>query len=550
MSSEAKKTTSGFLKQGSILAATSIIVRIIGLVYRIPMANIIGDEGNGIYSAAYEIYNILLIISSYGMPMAVSKMVSAKLAEKRYRETDRIFRCSVLFSACTGGIAALIVFFGADFFERTLFSKYTGIAIPLRILAPTIFIVAVMGVLRGFFQGRGTMIPTAFSQVIEQIVNAVVSVSAAWFFIIRHSASKKMPAYGAAGGTLGTCLGALSAFVVMVFIYLLFRPVLKRQAKRDKRKKIMSFRSTFGLILWTMLPIVLSQTVYQLSGIVDITLFNGCMSIRHFSAEAVSTASGIYSTKYRLLVSVPIAVSTAIASSMIPSLVKSFVSGDRESVNFQVNLSIKFNMIIAIPSAFGFAVLGEPIIRLLFPSSDYKTGGLMMLLGSTCIIFYALSTVTSGVLQAIDQMRLPVFHSLASLIVHVALVAVLLLITPLGIYALVIGNVTYPLVVCILNAHSVYKYLGLKQEKLRTLAIPVAASAVMSVAALAIYLLLFKLLSRVFIPVVLAVAAAVFVYFALILKMGSLSRQELFEFPFGRSIYKLAVRLHIMKKVS
>ena len=162
-----KKLTAagGFLKQGSILAVASILVRMIGLLYRIPMANIIGPEGNGIYSSAYEIYNILLIISSYGMPMAVSKMVSAKCVEKRYKEAYHIFRCSMIFSLCTGGAAALFVFFGADWLEKNFFKSFYGIAIPLRILAPTIFVVAIMGTLRGLFQGRKTMMPTAISQI-------------------------------------------------------------------------------------------------------------------------------------------------------------------------------------------------------------------------------------------------------------------------------------------------------------------------------------------------------------------------------------------------
>ena len=177
-SSERTKTTN-ILKQGSVLATASILVRIIGLVYRVPMANILGDEGMGIYSAAAEIYNILLIISSYGMPMAVSKMVSAKCSQRRYKEAYHIFNCSMVFSIFSGGTAALFVFLGADMLEKNFFSKYHGIAIPLRILAPTIFVVAVMGVLRGLYQGRKTMMPTALSQIIEQIINAIVSVAAA-----------------------------------------------------------------------------------------------------------------------------------------------------------------------------------------------------------------------------------------------------------------------------------------------------------------------------------------------------------------------------------
>ena len=432
MESSNKSKASGFLKQGSILAIASILVRVIGLVYRIPMANIIGNEGNGIYSAAFEIYNLLLIISSYGMPMAVSKMVSAKCAKKQYKNAYYIFRCSMIFSIVSGGLAALFVFFGADMLENNFFSKYHGIAIPLRVLAPTIFIVAVMGTLRGLFQGRNTMMPTAISQIFEQIVNAFVSVAAAWSLMRSHSASSKISAWGAAGGTLGTCLGALTAFLILLVIYWAYRPVMKRHERHDKVSVEDSLKATYKLIAWTVIPIILSQTVYQLSGIVDVTLFNVVMGGKNFADKTVSSLLGIYSTNYRVLVSVPIAVSTAIASSMIPGLAFSVAEGDMPSVRHKVSIAVKFNMIIAFPSAVGLAVLAQPIIRLLFPSSDYIVGGTMLMLGSSCVIFYALSTVTSGVLQSIDRMSLPVIHSLISLILHIVIVFGLLQFTNLA----------------------------------------------------------------------------------------------------------------------
>ena len=543
-----KKLTAagGFLKQGSILAVASILVRMIGLLYRIPMANIIGPEGNGIYSSAYEIYNILLIISSYGMPMAVSKMVSAKCVEKRYKEAYHIFRCSMIFSLCTGGAAALFVFFGADWLEKNFFKSFYGIAIPLRILAPTIFAVAIMGTLRGLFQGRKTMMPTAISQIFEQIVNAIVSVSAAFFMMRAHSASAKFSAWGAAGGTLGTSMGALMALIFLVFVYLIYRPVMKKQQRRDHVSEAMSVGETYKLILWTAIPIILSQTVYQLSGIIDVSLINWVLPTRGITGTQISTWQGIYSTQYRTLVSVPIAVSTAIASSMVPSLVASYIGKDKYAVHRKVNLAVKFNMIIAFPSAVGMAVLAVPIIHSIYPSMDYKMGSMMMIIGSGCIIFYALSTVTSGVLQSIDQMRLPVWHSLISLIVHVILVWFLMRFTGLGVYALVIGNVTYPLLVCVLNGYSVSVHLGFKQEVTKCFCVPFLASAAMGVITFLVFKLFHLLTRSNIISLLPALIAAVCVYFVLILKMKGLTRDELYEFPFGRKMSVVADKLHLL----
>ena len=545
-----KKLTaaSGFLKQGSILAVASILVRMIGLLYRIPMANIIGSEGNGIYSSAYEIYNILLIISSYGMPMAVSKMVSAKCVEKRYKEAYHIFRCSMIFSICTGGAAALFVFFGADWLEKNFFKSFYGISIPLRILAPTIFVVAIMGTLRGLFQGRKTMMPTAISQIFEQIVNAIVSVSAAFFMMRAHSASAKFSAWGAAGGTLGTSMGALMALIFLVLIYLLYRPVMKKQQRKDRVSEEMSLGETYKLILWTAIPIILSQTVYQLSGIIDVSLINWVLLGKGISGTQISTWQGIYSTQYRTLVSVPIAVSTAIASSMVPSLVASYIGKDKHAVHRKVNLAVKFNMIIAFPSAVGMAVLAVPIIHSIYPSMEYQTGSMMMMIGSSCIIFYALSTVTSGVLQSIDQMRLPVIHSLISLIVHIVLVWGLMRFTGLGVYALVIGNVTYPLLVCVLNGYSVSAHLGFKQEITKCFCVPFLSSVIMGIVTFVVFQLFHVLTKSNVISLLPALVAAVCVYFVLVLKLKGLTREELYEFPFGRKMSIVADKLHLLEE--
>ena len=210
------------IMHGGILAMAGILVRIIGLVYRIPMLNIIGDEAYGIYSAAYNVYNIMLVLSSYGLPMAVSKLVSDRMVKKQYKDAKKIFNASLMVATCTGGIAASITFFGAEFIEKKFYSGYQGIALPLKVLAPTIFIVSMLGVLRGFYQGMGTTIPTALSQLIEQIVNAVISILAGYILIRNFSDSAKVNGYGAAGGTMGTAFGAFAGLILLVIIFLLY----------------------------------------------------------------------------------------------------------------------------------------------------------------------------------------------------------------------------------------------------------------------------------------------------------------------------------------
>ena len=174
-----KKSSTSFLVQGSILAMASIISRIIGLVYRIPLTAIIGNKGNDYYGCAFEIYNILLIISSYSLPLAVSKLVSADMSLGRKKNVYRILKCALIFGLVSGTIAALILFFGAEFITGTIMkTPYSIFAV--KVLVPTLIVVAVLGVMRGFFQGLGTMMPSATSQILEQIANAIVSVWAAY----------------------------------------------------------------------------------------------------------------------------------------------------------------------------------------------------------------------------------------------------------------------------------------------------------------------------------------------------------------------------------
>ena len=155
-----------FYIQGTILAAASILTRIMGIAFRIPLTRIIGDEGIGAYSNAYEIYNLALLLSTYSIPIAVSKLVSARESKKEYINSFRVFKTAMVFAASAGALASLVTFFGAEFFSNTLF-KSASSAIPLRFLAPTIFVFAVMGVIRGYFQGKNTMLPTAASIILR-----------------------------------------------------------------------------------------------------------------------------------------------------------------------------------------------------------------------------------------------------------------------------------------------------------------------------------------------------------------------------------------------
>ena len=271
------KRESNFVVQGSILAVASIVVRIIGIAYRIPMINIIGDEGMGYYGTAFNVYNIALLLSSYSLPLAVSKMVSARLAGKQYRNAARILRAALCYATIVGAFAAAVIWFGADFFAKDVFfMPYAAFA--LRTLAPTVWIMAYLAVFRGYFQGQGTMVPTAFSQVFEQIVNAIVSVAAGSFLFneaLKTEVLKNQTgdgysnAWGAAGGTIGTGAGAFTALIFLLFLFAACAKMRKRQIRRDQTEILESYRDITRILFFTVVPVILSSAIYNLNSVLD-----------------------------------------------------------------------------------------------------------------------------------------------------------------------------------------------------------------------------------------------------------------------------------------
>ena len=494
-----------------------ILVRIIGLVYRIPMLNIIGDEASGIYSASYNVYNIMLVLSSYGLPMAVSKLISGRVVQKQYRDARKIFRVSMMVATCTGGLAACITFFGANFIEKHIYTQYQGVAYPLRVLAPTIFIVSVLGVLRGFYQGQGTTIPTALSQLFEQISNAIVSIVGCYVLIHAFADSKNVAGYGAAGGTLGTAFGALTALLFLVFIYIIYRPKFERKIKNDIHSVDEPAFDVLKVIVATMVPIIIGQTFYQISAVIDDVLFGKLMGVAGFTNIEIKRYMGTYGSTYVTITGVVMGVASAMSASMLPSVVASMAKREYDEINEKISATVKTNMLIAIPSFLGMFVLGEPVVRLLFRSYDSSLAGMMLKIGGIAVVFYTISTVTSSALQGIDKMQLPVWHSMISLLIHVILVFILLKATNLGIFAIVIGTTTFPLVIMILNLIALNKYVGYTQELTKTFFVPLACAVVMSVATALTYNLTILIFHNIIIAVFFAMLVAVVVYFGLML---------------------------------
>lgn len=556
-----KERKNDFLVQGSILAAASIIVRLIGVVYRIPMQRIIGDEGMGYYGYAYEIYSIALILSSYSLPLAVSKLVASRTINREYKNSYRVFLSSLCIAIVVGLSSSLIVFFGADFFANVVLNSPNS-ALPLKVLSPTIFVFSVMGVLRGYFQGKNTMIPTSISQILEQVVNAGVSIIAPWLLIKNFSASKSVASYGAAGGTLGTLMGALGGFFFLLVVFMAYRPILKRQLRRDKTTYQESYGDIFKLLMITIFPIILSQTVYQISGIIDSTMFGHIMAnkivpksvqeVVHnyrqgqlYTESVRGTLMGIYGNKYRLLTNIPVAIASAIGAAIVPSIAMSLIQDDYEGIKSKTHAAIKFNMVIAIPSAVGMGVLAGPILQMIFRDT-YVLSANILRMGSVAIVFFALSTVTNAILQGVNKLYVPVINSAISLGIHIVLLFFTMKFTNMGIFALVIGNISFAVVVCVLNAISLAKHISYKQEVIQTFIIPTISAILMGMVTLLAYKSLMMFTHSNTISTLLSLVIAVIVYFILLIAMKGISEEELEVIPKGYLIIKFLDKFKLL----
>lgn len=540
-----QKKNNNFLLQGSILAIAGLITRFIGMVYRIPLTRIVGSEGMTYYNTAYEIYNMALLVSTYSIPVAVSKLVSAKDSAGQYINSSKIFRVGMLISGSIGFVVSALLFIFAVPLATAM--KWPSAAIPLKVLAPTIFVFSVMGIIRGFFQGKKTMVPTAVSQIIEQIFNAVFSIVAALLLIKANSDTAEVAAYGAAGGTTGTLVGAVFGLIFLLFIYSINSNYFTKKCLKDHTGIIDSNGEIAKAILLTMLPIILSQTIYQVSGLIDNYMFSEIMYGKGMSQADKAVLYEHYSNKYKWLYNLPVAIASAFGVTIVPVLSGLFRENNTEAIKDKIASSVKLNMIIAIPSAVGLSVLAGPIFLLLFNNPDDVLSARLMTLGGVAVVFFALSTLTNGVLQGINKLHLPVIHAAISLGVHIIIVFVLVKVLDFGVYGMVIGNVTYGLLVCILNWISISNALDYKQEVKTTFIIPLISSLIMGAVTLGIYKLIYLLVPSNKLATLVALIIAVFVYFALVILLKGVTREELKGFPKGNVLVKVAERLHLIR---
>ena len=549
-----KKTIAGnILVQGGILAIAGLIARMIGLVRRIPLTNIIGDMGNGYYANAYEIYSIVLLLSSYSLPVAISRLVASRTEKGQIKNTQRYFRGALLFAVISGGLSCFLVFV----FANPLASKIMGepkSAMALRVLAPTLFIFAVMGAFRGYFQGFSNMVPTAVSQLIEQFINAGVSLWGAYILYdygLQLSRARDdellAPAWGAAGGTFGTVASVTAALLFMMILYSRFQTRFARAVRGDHSDHKESERFLYRILLLTILPIILSTLIYNISNVLDQGIFNAVLKGQGYTEKQYATIWGIYSGKFRVLMNVPLSLASSLGPAVVPSLTAAIAAGDRKAAVKTVHSSTRYTMIITIPCALGMGALGGPIIQMLFhPQSGVPLSAGILQAGVPVIILYALSTLTTAILQGLGRLREPLIHCAIALLVHIGALFFMLRYANLNIYAVMYANIIFALVICLLNALSIRRYIAYRQEWRKTFLVPLIASIIMAFAAYAVYRLLHMFLGN-SVSTVAAILAGMIVYAISLVAFRGMTRSEIMKLPKGALIVRVFEKMGLLR---
>ena len=553
------------LVQAGILAAASMLVRVIGLLYRAPLTAIIGDEGNGYYGTAYNIYTIILMVSSYSIPSAISKLMAQKLAVSDETGAQRVFRCALGYGLLVGLLCSCLLYFGA------------GLLVPdvavcvLQVFAPTVFLFGILGSLRGYFQARGSMVQTSISQILEQIANAAVSMGAAW--LLMHLASSadstRQAQLGAMGSAMGTGAGVLTALIFMAVCY-------GRDRKGAKRARLLTaenvgrpddsvtgfagaadgYGAIFKETILVITPFMLSGVILNITTSLNQTIYmNILIGMRGVAETAATTIYGVFSNKAVVISNIPISIATAVAAAIIPGISAAFVKGDQDDTRRRASDAIRATALIAIPSAVGLCVLARPITMLLFPQMETLPLASSLLSAlSVTVIFYSISTITNAILQSIGKMNLPLVSAGIAIVIQTILLVALLLLTGVDVEALVICSIIYSALIFIVNQLCLRRFLNFKQDVMTIYLRPLLCAAVMGAAAWlsyqGIYLLTSPLGSAYFrnlIATVPAVLIAVLVYAFALVRSGTVERDLLLHLPKGQMIVRVFEKLRWMR---
>ncbi len=535
MTTISRSKAKNIAKQGAILASAGILVRFIGFLYRAPLTDMLGDLGNGIYGSSYYVYMLFLIVSSAGLPAAISKMVAERLAGNKYREAHQIFRVSMVFAVVVGTICMLVLFFGAEYFD----TRNQGTRYGLMSLAPTVLIVSIMSVYRGYFQGMKSTVPTAYSQIIEQILNATFSIILC-YLLLRIPISDNIVggsiALGAAGGTMGTGIGAFAGLITLMYIYKKSKRDMLRKVVKDK-SSVKSFKRILKELCFTAIPIIAGAAVFSFTNFIDMFMVQDRLIAGGFSVDDATKLYGQLTGKYLVIVALPISISTSLATASIPEIAESMKNKYIDEANEKINTTIRINMIISIPAAVGIGVLSNQILLLLYPR--YPDGGLLISVGAISIVFLALTQILGGMMQGLSRFYIPVVAAIVGSFFKLIVNYNLTSIPSINVIGAVIGTIVCYLVASIIDYYALEKITKAKIDFVGSFVKPTFASGMMGMAVYITYHLFYSLFSSNTIGVFGSIFVGVITYFIVLAMINGISEDDMLMLPGGSRVSRI-----------
>lgn len=540
-----KKTANSFMKNVVMLIFSQLLIKVLGLVYKLVITNIegFGDTGLGYYSAGYQIYALLLTLSSIGIPSVISKLVSERIAIGDTKGAQRIFKIAFKFFTTLGFILSIGLFLGADFIATNILNV-PDVAYVMKVLSPAIVFVAMSAVFRGYFSGQQNMKPTSVSQTLEQFLNCVLSITFVYACI-----GKDAYIMAAAGNLSTTCA------IVITFIYLRIyfgkhRLSTKNSIPSPERKK--TDKQLLRTILGTSIPITISSLISVISGVIDTATVSNCIQISLQGAnmtkealeQAAMSATGILS-KVDTLVSFPLAINLAFSTALTPAISEALAINDKKTASRRLSFSFFASLIIILPCSLGFIALAEPILKMLYPTASDGAG--IFMIASVSMILTSLSQTLTGGLYGVNQSKVPAIAAGLGAVIKFILNMILISNPNIGIYGAAISSFVYQVLVFFICYNVMNRCVNMHIKFKTHILKPLISAIGMGLVVFGGYKLFSMALGNT-ISTILSILLGALTYCALILLTKALTKEDIMMIPYGTKIYGILVKMRIYKE--
>ena len=534
-----------YLKGATVLAAAGILSRLLGVFYKVPLYSLVGGYGNGLISNATNIYTLLLMVSTVGLPVAISKMISENAAIRDYRGAHNVFKVSMITLVVLGGLATLFLFFGAEWLIGVSgWAPETYASIIAIALAP--LIISVCSAYRGFFQGFQIMTPTAISQIIEQVVRVGLGIFLCWFCV----ASDFGVGLASGGAVFGSTAGGIFAMFVLMFMYWAFTAANKQKLAETSRKAPLTTGQIFKRLVHIAIPVTLTSAIVSIFSFADSLIYVQRLALAGVGQRTATEMFGDLATA-DTLINIPLVISGTLAVAMIPAISESFALKDKLAVRHKIDIAIRVVVMVALPCCVGLSVLSQGIFDALFPGAPY--GPSILTFYAFATIFMMLSNTFQSILQSIDRFRVPLINLAVAVVIRFVTSWIFLAIPVFNIQGIVLSSVITFVFLTWANYLSVRRFTGVRVEVKQTVIKPMVSSLMMGVVCFLLYALASFAFGEIIharivaiIVIAIIMAAAVLTYgFAMIL-VGGITEEELEFLPMAgkiRPFYERICRL-------